>query len=435
MNLRYEILRAVSKNPGAPAAEICDAIDYDRQKTTWSVRDCAKAGLLSTRRDDVTGQPGYTLTEAGKERLAAGPATRQGGNAKHSQPAVEQNTGSSAADVSSTPSAGAAVPTQSAPAAAASLSAAPVAADETDDGDEMPPADASLLALANRELSDRLARVAHVLRGSGLDALKNLDDGADLQSAAAAVTGAYQMALGDLHAFTGKIADLQHKVSMQDADLFKVQNVIGQRIHIGDPQHLAAPVACAEMAAELIDSLLATNQDNQNLIAIASEKLAEVVDGDIDTSDMDLDELAEKVAAQHSKLAAQILEKDRFIEQIKFAVIEQNGLVSQLRADLANEKALVAKLEHLLQSARNEAEHLRKHASAPDATSTDTVPLDALLEAVRAFVPGSALLTVSGHPGAVSIAAFDHKFHIQPVNALDVLDHIRALDDYLDIPF
>lgn len=33
--------------------------------------------------------------------------------------------------------------------------------------DTMPPADASLLALANRELADRLARVAHVLRGSG----------------------------------------------------------------------------------------------------------------------------------------------------------------------------------------------------------------------------------------------------------------------------
>lgn len=166
-----------------------------------------------------------------------------------SQPTVEQNTGSSAEDASATPASGAAVQPQSAPAAAASLSAATAAADETE-GDEMPPADASLLALANRELSDRLARVAHVLRGSGLNALKNLDDGADWQSAAAAVTGAYQMALGDLHAFTAKIADLQHKASMQDADLFKVQHVLGQRIHIGDPGHLAAPVKCAELAAE-----------------------------------------------------------------------------------------------------------------------------------------------------------------------------------------
>lgn len=66
--------------------------------------------------------------------------------------------------------------------------------------DAMPPADASLLALANRELADRLARVAHVLRGSGLEGLKDLDDGADLQTAAAALTGAYQMALANLQA-------------------------------------------------------------------------------------------------------------------------------------------------------------------------------------------------------------------------------------------
>lgn len=89
------------------------------------------------------------------------------------------------------------------------------------DDDAIPPADASLLALANRELADRLARVAHVLRGSGLEGLKDLDDGADLQTAAAALTGAYQMALAELHACTGKIADLQNKVSTQDAYLFK----------------------------------------------------------------------------------------------------------------------------------------------------------------------------------------------------------------------
>lgn len=345
-----------------------------------------------------------------------------------SQPAVEQNTGSSAEDASATPASGAAVQPQSAPAAAASLSEATAAADETD-GDEMPPADASLLALANRELSDRLARVAHVLRGAGLDALKNLDDGADLQSAAAAVTGAYQMALGDLHAFTAKIADLQHKASMQDADLFKVQHVLGQRIHIGDPGHLAAPVKCAELAAELIDSLLGTNQDNQNLIAIASEKLADVVEtGGTDTSDMDLHELAEHAAETIRRMRARGVELDN-------ALHRQDELVRDLRADLANEKALVAKLEHLLQSARNEAEHLRKHAPAPDTTTMDTVPLDALLDAVRAFVPSSALLTVSGHPGTVSIAAFGHKFHVQAKDALDVLDHIRALDNYLDIPF
>ncbi len=77
MSLRYEILKACAANPGAPMTELCDAIEHDRQKTTWSVRDCAKAGLLSMRRDDVTGQPGYTLTAEGKQRLAEGPPPPQ----------------------------------------------------------------------------------------------------------------------------------------------------------------------------------------------------------------------------------------------------------------------------------------------------------------------------------------------------------------------
>lgn len=342
-----------------------------------------------------------------------------------SQPAVEQNTGSSAEDASATPASGAAVQPQSAPAAAASLSAATAAADETD-GDEMPPADASLLALANRELSDRLARVAHVLRGAGLDALKNLDDGADLQSAAAAVTGAYQMALGDLHAFTAKIADLQHKASMQDADLFKVQHVLGQRIHIGDPGHLAAPVKCAELAAELIDSLLGTNQDNQNLIAIASEKLADVVEtGGTDTSDMDLHELAEHAAETIRRMRARGVELDN-------ALHRQDELVRDLRADLANEKALVAKLEHLLQSARNEAEHLRRHA---DPSAAEAVTLNRALDTLREHIPDDARISLSNACPDISISAFDTTFDVPVQEAADALSHVRALTRYTQISF
>ena len=82
MNLRYEILKACAANPGAPVDEIADAIKHDRKKTGWAARDSAKKGLLSKRLDDVTGQLGYTLTAAGKKRLAEGPATRQGSNMK-----------------------------------------------------------------------------------------------------------------------------------------------------------------------------------------------------------------------------------------------------------------------------------------------------------------------------------------------------------------
>ena len=187
MNLRYEILKACAANPGAPMVEICDGIKHDRQKTTWSVRDCAKAGLLSMRRDDVTGQPGYTLTAEGKQRLAEGPGTKQGSNMKR---------GDSEGGETDVKPQTAEIPPQIPP----QITPAQAASDEVERDDAMPPADASLLALANRELADRLARVAHVLRGSGLEGLKDLDDGADLQSAAAALTGAYQMALANLQA-------------------------------------------------------------------------------------------------------------------------------------------------------------------------------------------------------------------------------------------
>ncbi len=78
--------------------------------------------------------------------------------------------------------------------------------------DEMPPADPALLASANRILSDRLERVAHVLRGCGLPALADVGH-EDLQMAAAALSGAYQMALADAAA----VPDLRNTVTELDA--------------------------------------------------------------------------------------------------------------------------------------------------------------------------------------------------------------------------
>ena len=204
MNLRYEILKACAANPGAPVAELCDSIKHDRQKTTWAVRDCAKAGLLSMRRDDVTGQPGYTLTAEGKQRLAEGPGSKQGSNMKKA--GSDSEGGETDVKAQS-----AEIPPQITP-------QIPLA----EDGDDtMPPADASLLALANRELADRLARVAHVLRGSGLEGLKDLDDGADLQTAAAALTGAYQMTLANLQARGELHLEMQDALNKRDDELLK----------------------------------------------------------------------------------------------------------------------------------------------------------------------------------------------------------------------
>lgn len=63
---------------------------------------------------------------------------------------------------------------------------------------EMPPADPELLAMANKMLGDRLDGVAHVLRGCGLPLLADASGAEDLQPKAAALAGAYQMALADL---------------------------------------------------------------------------------------------------------------------------------------------------------------------------------------------------------------------------------------------
>ena len=211
MNLRYDILKACAANPGAPVAEICDSIKHDRQKTTWSVRDCAKAGLLSMRRDDVTGQPGYTLTAEGKQRLAEGPGSKQGGNMKKADSDSEADVKAQSAKF----------PPQITPAPDV-----PDAPDDVEHDDAMPPADASLLALANRELADRLARVAHVLRGSGLEGLKDLDDGADLQTAAAALTGAYQMALANLQARGEQFLEMQDELNRRDDELLAQASTI-----------------------------------------------------------------------------------------------------------------------------------------------------------------------------------------------------------------
>ena len=94
------------------------------------------------------------------------------------------------------------------------------------DDDAIPPADASLLALANRELADRLARVAHVLRGSGLEGLKDLDDGADLQTAAAALTGAYQMTLASLQARGEQFLEMQDELNRRDDELLAQASTI-----------------------------------------------------------------------------------------------------------------------------------------------------------------------------------------------------------------
>ena len=268
-----------------------------------------------------------------------------------SQPAVEQNTGSSVADVSATPAAGAAV--QPKP--------APVAADENDDR-----TDKDFLSVPPPEYDPRSVAFAPKTR---------LAAASDENYSLLGVLADIRAAVGDPDGrlmqdeLVERVRTRSKSAAAANADLDKIRDVLGQRIHIGDPGRLAAPVKCAELAASLIDSLLDAQQDHLNMIAVASETLAAVADGPVDTSDMDLDELAKSVVQKLEAKDAELLEQARVVVALRDTITQRN-------AELRNAQALADKLEHLLQSARNEAEHLRAHTGAAKTIGYVVLPAD-----------------------------------------------------------
>lgn len=125
------------------------------------------------------------------------------------QPALAKNTGSdvSARSPGIPPAEAVAVP-ESAPAAS---TPAPVAAD-----DVMPDQDEVQLVAHHLVLvpATRLDGVAHVLRGCGLDGLRHVTSDMDLQPAAAALSGAYQLALAELDEARKMIDTLDHRLRL-----------------------------------------------------------------------------------------------------------------------------------------------------------------------------------------------------------------------------
>lgn len=152
MSIRQTILAALNNQPGQSATmdELVDATGETRHRLSDNMTGAVKEGLVAKTKDDLTGMPLYILTEKGEARIGK----------PHQQPPRK---------------------TQA-------------------DDDEMPPADPVLLASANRMLADRLAGVAHALRGSGLWDLSFVDGNEDLQPHVAALTGAYRLTRADLAA-------------------------------------------------------------------------------------------------------------------------------------------------------------------------------------------------------------------------------------------
>ena len=115
--------------------------------------------------------------------------------------------------------------------------------------------------------------------------------------------------------------------AIAQVDLDTIRATLRPLVYTGDPAHAPGPVRCAEHAAQWIQSLGETNREQLAGIVAASETLAPLVPGDIDTSDMGLQEIAERVAAGVADLTARRESKeDELLKQAAVIVDLRNQL-------------------------------------------------------------------------------------------------------------
>jgi hypothetical protein len=174
--IRHHLL----KNGLQTVEDIQDAINEpNRQRVMDNIKYAVQSGFAERKRDEITNLPAYRLTPKGTGRA------KMDANNFNGKTADQNVSESKARDQAAMP-------------------------DDLpeDDDDAMPEPDADLLASANRMLSERLEGVAHVLRGSGLEGLKDCDGSEDLQPRAAALAGAYQMLLKRLDGYVSKVNEI-----------------------------------------------------------------------------------------------------------------------------------------------------------------------------------------------------------------------------------
>jgi len=121
------------------------------------------------------------------------------------------------------------------------------------------------------------------------------------------------------------------------ADLDTIRATLQPLLHTGAREHAPGPVKSAQRAAQWIESLSGTNREQLTAITCASETLAPLVPGDIDTSDMDLQEIAQKVAAVVNANDEELLEQAK-------TIVEQRALLEAKDEELFGQVALVADL-------------------------------------------------------------------------------------------
>lgn len=74
MSIRNQLLQEIHSAKGCTLADLMDGTGFDRKRLHDNLKAAIDNGLLQRTKDEITGQPFYTLTELGAERLAAGPA-------------------------------------------------------------------------------------------------------------------------------------------------------------------------------------------------------------------------------------------------------------------------------------------------------------------------------------------------------------------------
>ena len=115
-------------------------------------------------------------------------------------------------------------------------------------------------------LSDRLEGVAHALRGCGLPALADVTGHEDLQMAAAALSGAYQMALAELSAAQHEdselldqarvVVDLRAQIDSLGTDVMTTRTALTHAINEAD--RLRAELAVERQACKTLQERSST---------------------------------------------------------------------------------------------------------------------------------------------------------------------------------
>jgi hypothetical protein len=169
---------------------------------------------------------------------------------------------------------------------------------------------------------------------------------------------------------------------------------------------LAGAEAALTGAYQIALSKSGVNYETLGEITVAAELLAEVVEsGEIEPSEMDLAELAERAADE-----------------------------------LRNARALIAKLEHLLASARNEADHLRAHSThaGSTATSPPALTLEGLISRTREHLPHGTMIEIDHHAGSavrINSGVLARGLDVEDQNLSAALTAIATLHQVEAVPF